>query len=136
MKPENLAVAALAILAYLKLFGKSAKEKELEKDLIEIRNKPLPRPNVVATITMAEARAIAERQFIAMFRIGTDEDELFRSLNNLNGQDLRLVFEAYGVRNYFNFRTPLNLFGWYARELDRTDLMRMKIIWYKSGLTF
>jgi hypothetical protein len=136
MKPENLAVLAVAVLAYLKLFGKSDAEKQLEKDLDEIKSKPLPRPNELPTIVNAEAQAIAERQFAAMNRPGTDEGDLFRSLNGLNGADLRLVFQAFGVRNYYLLRDPLNLFGWYARELNREELLRMKIYWYKSGLTF
>lgn len=136
MKTENLAVIAIALLAYYKLFGKSDAEKQAEKDLEEIKNKPLPRANELPTIVNAEAQAIAERQYEAMNRIGTDENELFRSLVNLNGADLRLVYEAFGVRNYYAFRDPLNLLSWYARELNRTELTRMKIIWYKSGLTF
>lgn len=136
MKPENIAVLGVLALAYFKLFGQSAEEKQFDKDITDLKKKPLPRQGEQPTISMAEAKAIAERQYIAMNRPGTDEDELFRSLNGLNGADLRLVFEAFGVRNYFTLRRPLNLFGWYVEELSGYDLKAMRIYWYKAGITF
>lgn len=141
MKPENFLIAIVAAFAAFKIFGRSAADKQQAINVDEIRNKPLPTPPgqtqpPAPTLTRVEAQAIAERQYIAMFRPGTDEAELYRSINFLNGADLRLVYETYGIRNYYNFRRPLDLFGWYTEELTRPELDRMRIIWYKSGLTF
>lgn len=141
MKPENFIIAIVAAFAAYKIFGRSAADQQQAINVDEIKNKPLPIPPGQTqppgpTLTRVEAQAIAERQFIAMFRPGTNEAELYRSLNFLNGADLRLVYETYGIRNYYNFRRPLDLFGWYTEELTRTELDRMRIIWYKSGLTF
>lgn len=141
MKPENLLLTIAGVLLGIKLLSKSPEEQAHDEIIRELKNKPVPnlpgtnRPPV-PTLSKAEAKAIAERQYIAMNRPGTDEDELFRSLNGLNGADLRMVFEAFGLRNYFTLRRPLNLFGWYVEELDPTELSAMRIYWHKSGITF
>ncbi len=141
MKPENFLIAIVAAFAAFKIFGKSAADQQQAINVDEIKNKPLPIPPgqtqpPAPTLTRAEAQAIAQRQYVAMWRPGTDEAELFRSINFLNGADLRLVYETFGIRNYYNLRKPLDLFGWYVEELTRPELDRMRIIWYKSGLTF
>jgi len=141
MKAENLIIALAAAFIGYKLFGKTDEEKAHDQQVKELLKKPLPIPPgqnqaPPAKLTAAEARAIAERQYIAMNRPGTDEDELFRSLNGLNGADLRKVFEAFGVRDYYTLRRPLNLFGWYVEELDIAELSAMRIYWYKAGITF
>lgn len=136
MKNQLFPVVVFGSLLYLFVkLTKTADQQQFEKNLDTIKNKPLPRPEQ-PTIVPAEAKAIAERQYIAMNRPGTDEDELFRALNGLNGADLRLVYEQFGVRNYYTLRRPLDLFGWYVEELDRGELDRMRVYWYKSGLTF
>jgi len=141
MKLENVALLAFGIFAAAKLFGKSAEDLEHEAVIKDLKTKPIPPPPgqtapPVPKLSKAEARAIAQRQFLAMNRPGTDEDELFRSLNGLNGADLRQVFEQFGRRNYYTGRRPLDLFGWYVEELDPAELSAMRIYWYKSGVTF
>lgn len=136
MKTIDLAIyGGLAFLAYKLLAPKSQDETRFDRNLVDVINKPTPRPEP-ATLTAAEAKAIAERQYIAMNRPGTNEDELFRSLNVLNGKDLQLVYQEFGLRNYYSFGRPLDLFGWYVEELDADELKRMQLYWYKSGLRF
>ena len=136
MKTADLAIiGGIAYLAYKIFKPKSQDQIRFDKNLVDVINKPTPRPEP-ATITGAEAKAIAERQFLAMNRPGTDEDELFRSLNELNGKDLQLVYAQFGLRNYFTLRRPLDLFGWYVEELDQDEYKRMQLYWYKSGLRF
>lgn len=135
----NVFLIGAGVYVVSKLINKD--QQQFNSNLDEIKNKPVPSlPGQSAppapTITNAEAKAIAERQYIAMWRPGTDENELFRSLNGLNGADLRRLYEAFGMRNYYNFRRNLDLFGWYVEELDRGELDRMRIYWNKSGLTF
>jgi hypothetical protein len=141
MKTENLLIGIVAAFAAFKLFGKSKADQQQQINVDEIKNKPLPIPPgqsapPAPTLTRAEAQAIAERQYIAMWRPGTDENELYRAIAYLNGADLRLIYELFGRRNYYAMRRPLDLFGWYAEELTRAELDRMRIVWYKSGLTF
>lgn len=136
MKTIDLAiVGGIAYLAYRILKPKDQDQTRFDQNLQEVINKPTPRPDP-ATITAAEAKAIAERQYLAMNRPGTDEAELFRSINGLNGKDLQLVYAQFGLRNYYNFRRPLDLFGWYVEELDQDELKRMQVYWFKSGLRF
>lgn len=140
MKPENIILALIAGFAAYKLFAKSPDEIAHEAAVKDLFKKPLPKapgkPAPVATLSKAEAKAIAERQYIAMWRPGTDETELYASLNALNGADLREVYAAFGRRNYYNFRRPLDLFGWYVEELNPAELDRMRILWFKAGVTF
>lgn len=141
---KNLIGPAVLVLGGLWLFKsltKTSDEQNFDRNLNEIKNKPVPIPPrqtlpPVPTITAGEALAIAQRQLLAMDRPGTDENELFRSLNGLNGADLRLVYEQFGIKNYYAFRKPLDLFGWYVNELSRLELDAMRVYWYKSGLKF
>jgi len=141
MKPENLILAIAAAFVGIKLFGKSADEQAHDQAVKDLLKKPLPVPPgrsqpPAPQLSAAEAKAIAERQYIAMWRPGTDEGELFRSLNGLNGADLRQVYAQFGRRNYYNFRRPLDLFGWYVEELTPAELSEMRLIWRKAGVTF
>jgi len=94
------------------------------------------------TFTQQEAQTIADRLYYAMADIGTDESLLFSSLQNLTAQQLIQVYNAYGTRPYaytgswFGIGYPLDLFGWFNKELGRNDLQRMKQIWAKTGLTW
>ena len=92
------------------------------------------------TFTQQEAQTIADRLYYAMADIGTDESLLFSSLQNLTAQQLIQVYNAYGTRPYaytgswFGIGYPLDLFGWFNKELGGNDLKRMKQIWAKTGL--
>lgn len=101
-------------------------------------------------ITRSEAKAIADQQLAAMQPAalwGTDEKALFAALQGLSGPDLAQVFVEFGSKWYdpiFGVEsyswTPksklLNLFGWYANELNSKELAQMAAIWKKSGLKF
>ena len=86
---------------------------------------------------------VADSQYLAMDMYGTDEDLLFKSLDGLNAEDLKLVNKYFGKRCSRIYLLPgvsqcispyLNLFEWYSQELDATDLEKMKAIWLKTGL--
>jgi len=97
-----------------------------------------------ATITTNDAAIIAAEQQAAMeygFWGATDEDALINMLKPLNGNDLRLVFNAFGKKAYlFSTEAPswmgtdINLFGWYKEELSEYWLKKMREIWRKSQL--
>ena len=94
------------------------------------------------TLSDNELEQIAEMQFAAMDRYGTDETLLFDSLKNLNGKDLVKVFNFFGTRDYEGiqgnsqpiFGTQKNLFLWYSSELNQSELKRMREIWAKAKM--
>lgn len=101
------------------------------------------------SITKNEAKSIAVQQLGAMDRPGTSTSSLFDQLANLNGQDLKAIYNHFGVVWYDPFlgtqsgslmkhigHKQRDLFGWYRGELGDDDLKRMQNIWYKSGLSF
>lgn len=92
--------------------------------------------------TQQEALAIADRIWYAMADLGTNESLLFSSLENLTANQLIMVYNAFGQRpyaytgNWFGLGFPLDLFGWFNQELGPQDLMKMKSIWAKTGLSW
>jgi hypothetical protein len=133
MKDWQFALIAGALGSYFLL--RNSGKYDFEKNVRDINAKPLPR-QAVSNLTPAEAGAIAERQHKAMNRPGYNGNDLFSAINDLNGAELRQVYEAYGLRRYSWFVGDKDLFQWYVLELSRPDLSRMKILWYKAGLTF
>lgn len=136
MKIEKIAqyalIAIAANMAY-KLFGR-------RKDgTVDIPTDPGSGTGIL-TFTQQEAQTIADRLYYAMADIGTDENLLFSSLQNLTAQQLVMVYNAYGTRPYaysgswFGIGYPLDLFGWFNKELGGNDLKRMKQIWAKTNL--
>jgi len=88
-------------------------------------------------------KLVADSQFLAMDKYGTDEDLIFKSLEGLNAEDLKLVNKYFGKRCSRIYLLPgvsqcispyLNLFEWYSQELDASDLEKIKAIWFKTGL--
>tara|TARA_Y100000588_G_C14174044_1_gene890503 strand:- start:210 stop:680 length:471 start_codon:yes stop_codon:yes gene_type:complete len=86
---------------------------------------------------------IAAEQFEAMDNTGTDEDLLFESLEGLNSEDLKAVYNAFGEKRYAVNSAPVlipwfyphkNLIQWYIEELDAEELAKMKQIWKGTGL--
>ena len=57
------------------------------------------------------AALIADQQYQAMEGVGTDEETLFNTLVALNGSELNLVAQEFGVRD------GKNIFQWYSEEL-------------------
>lgn len=67
----------------------------------------------------SEAQVIADMQFQAMSGPGTNNQALFNQLADLEGWQLVMVADAFGVRSYSNlfWSSDLNIFGWYDEEL-------------------
>ena len=78
--------------------------------------------NPEATISASQAQTIANGQFTQMNQFNIDEDAMYDALKNLNGSDLRLVYEAFGVKPLEGLVSTnyLDLFGWYAAKLDNS----------------
>jgi len=84
---------------------------------------------------------IADTQYWSMNQAGTDEKPLFDSLKNLNTEDLKAVYKAFGVRRpttgmYTNI--PIgqasDLIAWYGSELNNSELSDMRKIWEPTKL--
>lgn len=95
-----------------------------------------------ANITAQEAKQIAEAQLNAMDRFGTDTTSLFRTLQGVNAAGLRLIYAKFGRVKYALtgkatlMGYPLDLGGWYVRELDSKELNKMREVWKATGIRF
>lgn len=67
-----------------------------------------------------QAKIIADQQESAMQGFGTDESALFDPLIGLNGWQLAIIFDEFGIRSYSStFGTEdMNIFQWYDQELS------------------
>lgn len=67
----------------------------------------------------AEAQVIADMQFAAMEGPGTNLPSLFNQIIDLEGWQLVMVAEKFGIRPYSNilWSQELSIFGWYDQEL-------------------
>lgn len=93
-----------------------------------------------------ELKIIADLQETYMGDPGTKEKAIFKSLEELNENDLKEVFNQFGYRDYFFGVTMnadfvlmgenINLLQWYTKELSTEDLNKMRKIWEKTGLIF
>ncbi len=89
---------------------------------------------------------IADTQFNCMKGLGTNEDYLFSSIEQLNGEELKAVYNAFGSRNYSItgqqgitaenniLGVKLDLFGWYKKELSKKELTKMRMLWNGKGV--
>lgn len=117
-------------------------ELEHENDVAEVLNNSAPDGSTRPNITDAEASSIAQTQLMAMEGFGTDESELFDTLQGLNGKALQLVYRKFGLNpgwggGYWPSWAGgynMDLFGWYRMELDEEELAKMSTIWAKAGM--
>jgi len=113
------------------------------------RKKPILRPlPTLSMLPKATIQSIAAMQYQAMAQFGTDEELLVRSLEGLGAEDLKAVYNEFGLRPNFMgdsgeyFGRDLDLFGWYAEDLDPTDeddipvIADLKRIWSVTPLKF
>jgi hypothetical protein len=112
------AIVILAFFLILRLLRKTgfgitdAITNIFNPEITDVVDSTTPTDGTTAQNSFApQAKMIADGQYVAMNDSGTDEDALFTPLLNLNGAQLALVFEKYGVKQ------GKNLFEWYAEEL-------------------
>lgn len=131
--PAVYAVAIVAVMFILwqiyLLMQKAIKAIEArrdEKNIGEVAESAIsdPADGVIPDVDEVEAfrpqaKIIADQQETAMQEAGTDETALFEPLVPLNGWQLAVIFEEFGVRPYSGtFGTEnMNLFQWYDQEL-------------------
>lgn len=101
-----------------------------------------------ASITSAQAAQKAERLFNAMNQWGTDSSEIFDTLKDMNPDDLRLIYAAFGSRPYSGVGAPgtaakrmgiyedILLGTWFKKELGWIDLKKVRTIFAAAGIEF
>tara|TARA_R110002012_G_scaffold320805_1_gene545665 strand:- start:8906 stop:9409 length:504 start_codon:yes stop_codon:yes gene_type:complete len=104
--------------------GKGTKETKFEKPKIDPQLPP-------ATINANKAKQIAIDLFTEMRDIFPNDENIlniFRG-NNLNDNDFVLVYNAFGIKKYYDLHgqynpllgTPSDLFIWLQKELDKPE---------------
>ena len=70
-----------------------------------------------ATITLSQAQSYANRLLSAMEDTGTEDEDIESVFNSLQTtEDVKLVYDAFGVKPYGYFGTPLWGTGWLTGE--------------------
>lgn len=82
--------------------------------------------------------ALAQRLENAMARWGTDEEEIFKVLNNRSLDELRAIYLAFDVRQWTPIGTwresaQKDLIDWFKEELSGSDLAKVKSIMLPTG---
>jgi hypothetical protein len=90
---------------------------------------------------------IAESLFNAMKGVGTKETEVLEQIKNLNGDELKAVYNAFGKRNYSLFGhdgmltewnilgVQLDLYGWFKKEFSRPELDKIRAVYLQNNVT-
>ena len=101
-------------------------------------------PTGGATITQEQAKAYAQRLYVAMEDFGTDEDAIdeIYSLLASNPYNIRMVYNAFGNKDYGSFgapyflmpSTPTDLKGWIKNELSSKRLEQWNALFAVSGI--
>ena len=143
----RIAVGGVIGLTAILLVRKYIKKKQAEAATTEYNEalQQLPIATNNLSITEAEAKVIANNLYAAMNRVGTDEDTIISLLENRNGDDLKLIIKAFGVRKYGTFGAPafswmkgtdLDLIGWLRKELSGSKLTKVLGYFQKAGINF
>ncbi|WP_066631804.1 hypothetical protein [Labilibacter marinus] len=87
-------------------------------------------------------KAIANQVYKSMDTTfyGTNENMLFKSLEHLQGFELRSVYKEFGTKKYQGWGngfggSELDLFGWFNVELNEKEKTQMREIWVKSNIS-
>ena len=85
-------------------------------------------------LSVDSTKSKAKRLKVAMQNFGTDEKELWTLLEPMKKKELEEVYIEFGLQRYdyggrFWFGAPLDLFGWFAKELTQKEKTRMRHIW-------
>jgi len=70
-----------------------------------------------STLTNLEAEHVANELLISMDRMGTDEQQLFRALENLTRYDFEKVYKSFGLKAYNGFK-EIDVFAFDKEYVD------------------
>lgn len=96
-----------------------------------------------ARLTKQESLAYANRLYLSMDGVGTDNETINSIRSSLtNPADLRAVYNAFGTKNYGFFGsswsdmwgTPLDLKGWFKEELSPNDYKVWEQMFKTAGI--
>lgn len=93
-----------------------------------------------ATISEPQAKAYANQIYSAMKNAGTQENVIKAIMNGINGEDFKMIYNAFGVRSYYNYGAPsitayifgyddIDMISWFKKEVDSiTDPVTYSLI--------
>lgn len=130
---KQIAVVIVAFIAYRKI--RAMLSENVIKNVY---------PTNGATITNEQAKAYAQRLFLAMEDYGTDEDSIDEVYYLLvdNPYNIRMVYNAFGLKDYGVFGspswissgTPTDLKGWFKNELAGKRLDQWNALFAVAGI--
>lgn len=150
----KLSVLIILLLIIFKIFRNVVRTTNLKKYLEPLGINTIPvkkdeffadennQESFIKIKNQNDAQIIAEKQYGAMLDFGTDENQLFGALLDLNDIELKAVYNAFGLKSYslagksFLWGKEIDLIAWYHAELDKKELVKMKLIWINTGLWY
>lgn len=86
------------------------------------------------TITASQAKIHAQTLLEAMDvqPYGTDDDRILAVFKNINAQDFKMIFNAFGMKNYNGYGSPPE--SWIWQQIDNFQ-ERNLVYWLKSELS-
>ena len=70
-----------------------------------------------------------------MAGFGTNEAAIYAALRAVNGPGLKLIFNAFGVRDVpWGFGIGQNMYEWFLNDLSDHELDQVRLIWENAGL--
>ena len=129
----------------LSVFGFFVANGNKKKSLLDETMKDVDTSKL--TISKSDAQDIANRLYLAMKDMGTDETAIENMLlkeHNLSSEDMKLIVSAFGTKKYGKFGAPmfewmggddLDLRGWLYRECSDSLYEKLNIKFKQAGFT-
>ena len=127
----------------LNFFGGPGTDQIMKEELSKIQ---YVKKNL--SINANDAILISQQLYMAMDQWGTDEETILNLLADLNRDDLLLVIQTFGLKEYdgqqgvhdlatsYLTGKNLNLQGWLKAELGGKDLDQVKAFFEKNNIPF
>jgi hypothetical protein len=137
---KNINIVTFGILGFLVLlisyyFGSrtgKAKSTAIEVDTLakDIKGNEL-------TYDLSEYNSLADRAFIAVYDIGSDEEALYVILAKMrNNSDIYQLIKTFGSRGGFFQGGSKTLSEWIASDLNNVEIEKVNEILKRNGITF
>jgi len=116
--------ALLGIVATVAAIQKKEKAQPLSDDIA------YP-PNEISGSNLSARQAMrrANQLYSAMKGAGTNEETVYKTQLDANGDGLKLIYNKFGIRE------GENLGQWFLDDLGYKELLIVRAIWKKKGVT-
>lgn len=124
-------IILVIIIIFINKTIKKLKQNKQDKDLVKESEQAIVLGNL--TYTEADYKAMADKLYIAMKGIGTDEEAIYEVIGRLRTRsDWYALVKAFGIRKSGSFSG--NLVQWLSDELDETERARVNYILQKFDI--